>query len=109
MANKTKFTWIAPTENTDGTLIDYSLAYELGVQDAQDELQAISVFPGTLNPDGNYSALLSEFPVFNDFKQYTISLRSINTVNSASSDWAASISFTLSAEVPKPPLALAAE
>lgn len=108
MANKTKFTWQAPTENTDGTAIDYPLDYELGV--AVDTIyQPVSVFPGTLNPDGTYEALIANFAAFDAFGTYEVVLRAINRNNpTAISDWSAPLVFTLSAEIPTAPLAFAA-
>ena len=54
---KTKLSWSAPTENEDGTPIDYDLAYNLYVDDA--ETASVSL-PGTLNADGKYTAELTD-------------------------------------------------
>ena len=56
---RTKLSWTAPTENVDGSPIDYALSYEL----QEDDVPIIS-FPGSLNPDGTYSVLLADVPTF---------------------------------------------
>lgn len=57
MLNPRRITWTAPTENTDGTAIDYQLAYALLVDG-----EPVADFPGTLNPDGTYEALFADLP-----------------------------------------------
>jgi hypothetical protein len=65
----TMLSWLAPTENTDGTPIDYSLTYQLYINGA-----ATMVFPGTLNPDGKYTFLLQDVPALQEEGSYTIEL-----------------------------------
>lgn len=54
---RTKLTWSAPTENTDGSSITQSLTYNL-YKDFNGTPEAVSSFPGFLNPDSEY-----EFPL----------------------------------------------
>lgn len=54
---KTKLAWQAPTENEDGTPIDYALAFNLYIGDAPTATVAL---PGTLNQDGSYTAELTD-------------------------------------------------
>ena len=53
--NPTKFSWTAPTLNTDGSAITEPLAYRLYVDGV-----ANSDFPGTLNTDGKYEMLFAD-------------------------------------------------
>lgn len=51
----TFLSWLAPTQNVDGTDIDYALTYRLYV-----DAQPVMTFPGTLNPDGRYQFPLAD-------------------------------------------------
>ena len=55
MALKT-FKWNAPTERTDGSVLEGALSYNLYIDGV-----AIVSFPGSLNPDGSYE-FKREFP-----------------------------------------------
>lgn len=106
MANRTHLKWQAPTENTDGTPIDYALDYELG-RESNGDFVPLAVFPGTLNQDGSYSAPLADFAL--DYGTHTMALRAINRDKPhLISEWSNSISFTLSTETPKAPFGLSA-
>lgn len=62
-------TWSAPTENTDGTAIDYALTYQLYIDD-----QATSTFPGTLNETGLYSYRLADVAALAAPGSYSLTL-----------------------------------
>lgn len=106
----TIISWIAPTQNTDGTTIDYPLAYQLYIDDA-----ATMVLPGTLNGDryefkladvpalqspGSYTLTLTAFPEGVDLEQEP--LRESGKSN-------ALVVLTLTVTVPKEPSDLASE
>lgn len=55
--NPEKITWTAPTQNVDGTPIDYALAYRLYVDGSP-----VADFPGSLNTDGRYEMLYADVP-----------------------------------------------
>lgn len=105
--NPQTLTWQAPTENVDGTPIDYELVYDLGV--TQGGLwEVIAQFPGTLNPDGTYSAPLADF-AFED-GEHTIGLRSVRAdLPSLVSEWSNTVTFEVENDTPNPPAALAVE
>jgi len=106
----TIISWLAPTENTDGTAIDYPLAYQLYINDV-----ATMVLPGTLNGEryefaladvpamqspGNYTLTLTAFPEGVDLEQEP--LRESGKSN-------ALVVLTLSVTVPKEPADLSSE
>ena len=64
-----QLTWTAPTENTDGSPIDYALTYRLYMDDAP-----IMTFPGTLNETGTYSFPLADVGAIQAAGQYTFEL-----------------------------------
>lgn len=66
--------WIAPTENTDGTPIDYDLAYNLYADG-----QPIASFPGTLNPEGQYTFPLADVGAMQDPGDYNLTLTAFDT------------------------------
>lgn len=65
----TMLSWLAPTQNTDGSNIDYALTYQLYVDGAP-----VMVFPGTLNPDGKYTFLLQDVPALQEAGSYIVEL-----------------------------------
>lgn len=65
----TFLSWLAPTQNVDGTDIDYSLSYRLYV----DSLPVMT-FPGTLNPDGRYQFALADVPALGSEGVYELKL-----------------------------------
>lgn len=65
----TKLEWTAPTENTDGTPIDYELSYNLYI----DGVNTIAL-PGTLNPDGSFMALLADIAALAAPATYVLTL-----------------------------------
>lgn len=62
-------TWVAPTENVDGTAIDYALTYRLYIDGV-----ATMTFPGTLNETGLYSFALEDVAAITDAGLYTFKL-----------------------------------
>ena len=62
-------TWTAPTENTDGTTIDYALTYRLYLDDV-----ATMTFPGTLNAAGQYTFPLADVGAITEPGLYTFEL-----------------------------------
>ena len=65
----TLLSWLAPTQNTDGTAIDYELSYRLYV-----DAQPVMTLPGTLNPDGRYSFPLADVPALEEPGVYELTL-----------------------------------
>lgn len=109
LLNRTEIRWQAPTENVDGTAIDYELAYELGVRDAGGEIIPKAVFPGRLNPDGSYSQATSE--VFDtrpdELTSYTIALRAFNVaIPEDKSAWSNQVVYEFLKPVPRAPFLL---
>ena len=68
--NQAKITWQAPTENEDGSAIDYELGYELYVDG-----EASATFPGRLNPDGTYEQEVSTLFPDTVYASYTVQLK----------------------------------
>lgn len=62
-------TWTAPTENTDGTAIEYALTYRLYLDDVP-----VMTFPGTLNETGLYSFPLEDVAAITEAGLYTFEL-----------------------------------
>lgn len=65
----TFLSWLAPTQNVDGTDIDYALSYRLYV-----DATPVMTFPGTLNPDGRYQFPLADVPAISEPGTYTLKL-----------------------------------
>jgi len=103
--NPTRIKWRAPTENTDGTAINYSLAYNLYVNGA-----VTASFPGTLNPDGTYEFLFADLgsPLPKE-QVHKIALSAFSTENpSRESAPSTEVEVTFFV-IPKAPFALVAE
>jgi hypothetical protein len=66
---RTNLKWTAPTENTDGTAIDYALTYRLYIDDV-----VAMTFPGTLNGDGVYYFPLADVGAITEPGSYTFEL-----------------------------------
>jgi hypothetical protein len=107
MINPSRLSWQAPTENEDGTPIDYELVYHLGVEDPLDgSFEVVAEFPGDLNPDGTYQTDLSQFS-FGD-GQHTIALRAVRAdLPTLVSAWSNAITFEVENDTPNPPMNLA--
>lgn len=76
--NPRRIFWSAPTQNTDGSPIDYDLAYNMYVNGV-----VTASFPGTLNPDGTYEALFADLPAFPKNQVLTVALSAFATSNPA--------------------------
>lgn len=102
--NPQELSWTAPTENTDGTPIDYALAYELGWRiDPAAAFEPVASFPGQLNPDGSYRA---DIPAFN-FPGDQVFQLALNAFRQDApqlkSDWSNAIEVLISGKVPLAP------
>ena len=104
--SRDRLEWQAPTENIDGTAIDYDLDYELGLTTtAGGPLVATTTFPGTLNPDGTYYADLTSmvFPI----GDLELGLRVINRDDPTRvSDWSNRLPLVVTGAPPRPPVLL---
>ena len=65
----TLLSWTAPTQDTDGNEILYSMSYQLYVDSV-----AILTFPGTLNPDGRYQFPIADVPALQVPGEYSLTL-----------------------------------
>lgn len=70
---RTKLSWLAPTQNTDGSDITQALTYNLYVDGNQ-----VSSFPGTLNPNGRYEYPLADVAALSDRGSYSLYLTAVN-------------------------------
>lgn len=68
--NAVSLRWQAPTQNVDGSPIDYELAYELYV-----DAEAVATFPGRLNPDGTYEQDVVDLFPDTTFAAYDVALK----------------------------------
>lgn len=102
--NPRRLNWTAPTENTDGTAIDYELNYNLLVDG-----QEVASFPGTLNPNGQYEMLFADLAYdFELERTYTIALTAFSVANpERESAPSASIDIRFF-KIPNPPFNLVA-
>lgn len=103
--NPTRIRWVAPTENIDGTPIDYQLAYNLYVNDA-----LTASFPGTLNPTGEYQFLFEELATPLPKEQtHEIALTAFSTDNPARESEKTPAIEVIFYGIPKAPFDLVAE
>lgn len=102
--NPKRILWTAPTQNQDGTPIDYALEYELGVE-IDGVVTPKLVIPAQLNGEGSYEAPIADMGF--EFGQHNIALRTFAKDDPArKSVWSASVNFTLSRRIPNPPVDL---
>ena len=102
---RTKLSWTAPTENTDGSPITQALTYTLYIDIAGVLTPTIS-FPGTLNPDGTYGFPLGDVGAFEDDRTYTLALTATDA-DGDESDFSNSIEIRVAgSQVPNAPAAL---
>lgn len=103
--NPRRIFWRAPTENTDGTPIDYPLAYNLYVNDV-----LTASFPGTLNEDGTYEFLFADLgsPLPPE-QTHVVALTAFSTENPARESAKSTTAEVLFFKVPKAPFGLVAE
>jgi hypothetical protein len=98
--------WSAPTTNTDGTQIAYALEYEVG-QVLVGGIVPIMVVASQLQEGGKYNAPITDISL--DYGEHTLVLRTFAKDDpERKSDWSASVTFALSAEIPSAPLDLSA-
>jgi len=101
--NPTRVTWTAPTENEDGTPIDYELSYDVGKKLADGSFVPIYTTPGSLNPDGTYEAPIAEMG-FEDGK-HEIAMRAFRVdVPTLRSVWSNTVQFEVEVNKPGAPL-----
>jgi len=101
MANPTKFTWVDPTKNTDGTAVVAGeiTGYSIGVRPASGTagtypiITPISGATTTSEPLASLSTILTP-------GDYAAAIQSVGPVNSA---WSSEITFTISPPIPTPP------
>ncbi len=105
MDNPRRLYWTAPTENTDGTAIDYELNYNLLVDGT-----AVASFPGSLNADGTYELQFADLAYeFTPEQEYTLALTAFS-VATPERESAPSGSVTVRFfKIPNPPFNLVAE
>jgi hypothetical protein len=105
--NPTQMTWQAPTQNVDGTPIDYVLNYEVGLEDANGQLQPSMVIPGQLQDGGDYTAPIADLGLAAG-STYRIALRTFAKDEPArKSVYSEMVDFAISDRIPNPPLAFA--
>lgn len=108
LLNPATIKWQAPTQNVDGTPINYALDYELGVRDrgASEPLAAYATVVGTLTEvPGIFVAPVADFALIEG--NYEFALRAIRRDQpEMMSAWSNSIEVDLLA-VPRPPVLLA--
>ncbi|UCE39321.1 MAG: hypothetical protein JSW00_08910 [Thermoplasmata archaeon] len=107
----TLLTWLAPTQNVDGSDIDYALTYRLYVDAAP-----VSTFPGSLNPDGRYQYPLADVAALSVPGEYALTLTAfpegtdLETKPELESDQSNAITITaILVRVPKEPTDLSTE
>lgn len=106
--NPENLSWTAPLTNTDGSLIDYALAYELGVGPVGGPYVATASFPGTLNPNGMYEAPLPALALDDDVP-YGLVLNAFNTLApDLKSDWSNEVEIIFTGKLPNVPTGLEA-
>ena len=106
--NPKNLSWTAPTENIDGTPIDYELAYDMGIGPVGGPYEVRSTFPGTLNPDGMYEA---DLPALNleDGVEFGLVLRAFNVdLPEAPSAWTDEVEVLFTGKLPNAPAGLVA-
>lgn len=100
MANPTKLSWRAPTENTDGSpfTVEQYHGFELQVNEGPDA-RLVSV-PAVWETDGLYELPLADFVT--ESGSYTLIMRTV-AKNGNVSAWSGAVSFALDFRVPGAP------
>lgn len=105
--NPTKLKWLAPSENVDGTPIDYALEYEVGLEDSDGSLSALMVVASQLQSDDVYEAPIADLGL-EAGRTYRIALRTFaKDEPQRKSAWSGRVEFAISDRIPGPPLSLA--
>jgi hypothetical protein len=100
--NPQTLSWRAPTENVDGTPIDYELNYELGFDLPDGSTQVMVTLPEALNPEGLFEAPINAMDFDNG--EWTIRVRALSEEHEGRiSAWSNGITFAIGAQ-PNPPL-----
>lgn len=104
--NPTNLMWKAPTTNNDGTPIQYELSYELGIENDIGEIVPYVTVVGSLRETEDYVAPISDMGFSNGV--HNVAIRAMAKDDpSRVSVWSDVVSFTISDEIPNPPLGLA--
>lgn len=98
----TEIKWTAPTQNTDGSPITQNLVYNLYI----DGVNTMG-FPGTLNPNGQYSFPLDQVAAMAAPGDYTLTLTAVDE-DGDESDPSNAIVVTSLSPVPNAPAGLEA-
>lgn len=111
LTNPKTLSWIAPQKNSDGSPIDYELAYEVGLVVSTTEVTPLATFPGRFaetTADGDrYTASIADLNL-DSGQEYTLVMRTLSTdTPQRMSVWSdESVSFFLSDRIPAPPFSL---
>lgn len=101
MANPTKFTWVDPTKNTDGSAIAAGeiTGYLIGIRPATG---AAGTYPITAPVTGASATteLFTQLGTVLAPGDYAAGIQSVGPTNSA---WSTEVTFTIQAPVPVPP------
>lgn len=79
--NPKKISWNAPTQDEAGNPITLELAYTLGTQGFVGDVTPLASFPGSLNPDGRYEAVLADLVDTTPGQTYEFVMASFYTEN----------------------------
>lgn len=97
--NPTVLRWQAPTENEDGSPIDYELGYELYVDG-----EATATFPGRLNPDGTYEQAVIDLFANTLYASYEVALKAFRVDQPAEKSALSNVvTYTFDRRKPKAP------
>lgn len=100
MANPTKFTWVDPTLNTDGSAITAGeiTGYLIGIRTGG----VAGTYPITASVAGATAAseLLSALGTVLAPNNYSAAIQTVGPVNSA---WSSEVTFTIAPSQPNPP------
>jgi len=103
MANPTKFTWVVPTTNTDGSAITAGelTGYDIGVRPASGTAGTYPIMTTVADPAATQEPIASLSAVLAP-GDYAAAIRSDAATNSV---WSSEVTFSITAPVPNPPSA----
>lgn len=105
--NPNKLSWTAPTENEDGSPIDYELEYEVGLlkdNGTDHDFDPVATIPGQLREGDRYEAPIADMGL--GAGDHLLALRSFAKGDpDRKSEWSESVAFRI-AKVPAAPLDL---
>jgi hypothetical protein len=102
MANPTKFTWTAPTTNSDGTPITAGeiSGYQVGIRLASGTAGTYPIL-APVDPASASSDLLSEVNPLLSPGSYAAAVQTLSP--NGNSAWSAEVAFTITPSIPNPP------